>query len=50
MDYADSPKFDVVEVHKLTVEDIRRKDFEQALGHLSGWERAECSDWLRYKS
>lgn len=49
MDYAGSPKVGIVDVQKLTVEDIRRQDFELDLGHLSPWERAECSDFIRYK-
>lgn len=48
MEYADSPKLSIVDVRKLNIEDVRRKDFKLDFGHLSPWERRECSMWIRY--
>lgn len=47
MDYADSLKLSIVDVHRLTVQDIRKKDFELDLGHLSPWEQDECYSFIR---
>lgn len=50
MDYADYPRIGLVDVIKLTIEDIKGKDFELDLRHLSPWERAECARYIEYKS
>lgn len=47
MDHAESLKLSIVDVEKLTVQDMRRKDFKLDLGHLSPWERAECYAFIR---
>ena len=47
MDYADSLKLSIVDVQRLTVQDIRKKNFKLDLRHLSPWEREECYSFIR---